>query len=115
MEFPNRRLLVRVYYPVNCSPEYLPVLTIHKNNYRVLDISEKGIRFHNPYNHLFTNDLLHASLQFPDGEVVAVTGNVIRRSPMQIALKLVNGIPYKRIMSEQVRLQKLRLDGILDN
>lgn len=112
-DIPNRREHVRVYYPLSCLKKFLPVLILHARSYQVMDISEKGIRFANPSSNLVPNGMLSLILQFPDGSSVSVMGKVVRRVPKQIAVRLENGIPYTRIMAEQVRLRKLVIGGAI--
>ena len=113
LDFPNRREHVRVYYPLSCLKKFMPVLILHSRSYQVMDISEKGLRFANPNSNLIPNSMLSVVLQFPDGSTVSVVGKVVRRVPKQIALRLENGIPYTRIMSEQFRLRKLVVAGAI--
>ena len=113
LEFPNRRQLCRVYYPVTCSPKFVPAVIFLSNIYRVLDISENGIRFINPYYHLIPIDTFSFILKFPDDDSLNLKGRVVRRTDRQVALRFENGIPYSRIMSEQLRLRRLELKGII--
>lgn len=108
-EFQNRREFVRVYYPMTLSSDEVPVLKILTQSYRVMDISERGIRFINPGPKLIPNRLVSISLRFPDGAVLSLDGSVVRRSYKQVAIHLENEIPFNRIMSEQIRLRKMEL------
>jgi hypothetical protein len=113
IRFPNRREHVRVYYPVESKQKYIPVAVIHARTFRVMDISERGLRFANPDINLISNGKLTITLEFPDGTTISLVGRVIRRQYRQVAIRLESGIPYNRIMSEQLRLRKLELDGTI--
>jgi hypothetical protein len=107
----NNRQYVRIYYPWNCPKEYLPELTIHYRSFQLLDISETGIRFYVPRMNLLPDDILTGAIKFSDDSVVECSGVVVRRTKDQIALKLIIGIPYSYIASEQVRLRNLEAEG----
>ena len=107
----NYRQYVRVYYPQNCSKEYLPELTIRFRNYQILDISEAGLCFFVPRMNLLPDDILTGTIKFTDETVIEFSGVVVRRTKDQIALKLIVGIPYSYIASEQVRLRNLEAEG----
>lgn len=109
----NRRRHVRVYYPVGCPPIFLPELIANHRNCRVLDISEGGIRFAVANASLIKNGKIKALLRFTDGEELEISGEVVRRDRNQIALMLEAGIPYCRIMSEQLRLRNLEVNGLI--
>lgn len=113
LEFPNRREVCRVYYPVTCIPKYVPSVVFLSRTYRVLDISEKGIRFLNPHFHLIPIDTFSFTVKFPDEADLELEGKVVRRTDRQVAIKLSKEIPYSRIMSEQQRLRRLELQGII--
>ena len=79
----------------------------------MLDISEGGVRFAVSNASLIKNGNLKALLRFSDGEELEICGVVVRRDRNQIALKLEAGIPYCRIMSEQLRLRNLEINGLI--
>ncbi len=54
-----------------------------------------------------------ALLRFPDGAEIEIMGEVVRRNYNQVALRLDKGIPYSRIMSEQLRLRNLEANGVI--
>ena len=107
----NQRDYVRVYYPPDCPKKYLPELTIRYRTYQLLDISETGIRFHVPRMNLLPDDIVTGAIKFLDESVIEFSGVVVRRTKDQIALKLIVGIPYSFIASEQVRLRTLEAEG----
>jgi c-di-GMP-binding flagellar brake protein YcgR len=107
----NQRQYVRVYYPQDCPKKYLPELVIRYRAYQLLDISETGIRFLVPRMNLLPDDILTGVIKFLDESVIEFSGVVVRRTRDQIALKLIVGIPYSIISSEQVRLRSLEAEG----
>lgn len=109
----NQRQYVRIYYPLDCPKNYLPELTIRYRNYQLLDISETGIRFFVPRMNQLPDDILTGVIKFLDESVIEFSGVVMRRTKDQIALKLIIGIPYSYIASEQVRLRTPQAEGII--
>lgn len=107
----NQRQFVRIYYPLDLPKKYLPELVIHYRAYQLLDISETGIRFFVPRMNLLPDDILKGVIKFLDESVIEFSGVVVRRTKDQIALKLIVGIPYSYIASEQVRLRQLEAEG----
>jgi hypothetical protein len=105
------RQYVRIFYPQDCPKKYLPVLTIRYHTYPIIDISEAGLCFHTPRLNLLHEDILKGSIKFTDDSIVEFSGVVVRRTTDQIALKLIIGIPYTYIASEQVRLRNLETAG----
>jgi len=88
-------------------------MIVNHHNCLVLDISEGGIRFAISNALLIKQRTLTALLRFPDGGEIEITGEVVRRNYNQVALKLEKGIPYSRIMSEQLRLRNLETNGVI--
>jgi c-di-GMP-binding flagellar brake protein YcgR len=113
LDFVNRRQYVRIYYPQNCPTKFLPELIIHYRAYQILDISEGGIRFYVPHMRLIHDGVVTGAIRFTDSTFVEIAGEVVRRMRNQIALKLEIGIPYSRILSEQVRLRNLEANGLI--
>ncbi|MBA3072486.1 MAG: PilZ domain-containing protein [Anaerolineae bacterium] len=111
--FENRRQHVRIFYPPRCPVKFLPEMIVNHHNCLVLDISEGGIRFAISNALLIKQRTLTALLRFPDGGEIEITGEVVRRNYNQVALKLEKGIPYSRIMSEQLRLRNLETNGVI--
>jgi hypothetical protein len=107
----NNREYVRIYYPPDCPKQYVPELTIHYRTYQILDLSEAGLHFVVPRMNLLPDDILKGAIKFTDESVVEFSGVVVRRTKTEIALKLIIGIPYSYIASEQVRLRNLVAAG----
>jgi hypothetical protein len=111
--FENRRRFVRVFYPTGCPVKFLPELIVNHHSCLVLDISEGGVRFAISNSNLVKNGTVMALLRFPDGSDIEISGEVVRRNYNQIALCLDKGIPYSRILSEQLRLRNLEANGVI--
>jgi hypothetical protein len=99
----QRRANFRLVFP----PAHSPRIYIGGIAYTIIDVSEKGVRFNNPLRHRMPDDLFPAYIWLHEGEPVKVLARVIRIEPRAIALYFVQGIPFKRIMSEQVYLKNL--------
>jgi len=112
-EFVNKRRHVRIYYPTDAPTKFLPELILNHRICVVLDISEGGIRIAVSNANLIKNGNLMALLRFPDGTDIEISGEVVRRNYNQVALSLEKGIPYSRIMSEQLRLRNLEANGLI--
>jgi hypothetical protein len=111
--FENRRRHVRVFYPTRCPVKFLPEMILNHHSCMVLDISEGGIRFAISNTALVKNGSVMALLRFPDGVEIEIKGEVVRRNYNHLALKLEKGIPYSRIMAEQLRLRNLEANGLI--
>ncbi len=113
--FDNRRKHVRIYYPADCPEKHVPELFIQCRGYKILDISAGGIRFEIPSMSLSGDNILSGMIRFPDDNIIAVTGEVVRYKPDQIAIKLTKELPNAIIMSEFSRLKKLEKSGVISN
>ena len=109
----NNREYVRIYYSLDWPSKYIPELTIRYKTYQLLDISETGICFRIPRLNLLSEDIIVGSIKFTDESVIEFSGVVVRRTKEQIALKLIIGIPYSYIASEQVRLRNLEAERVI--
>jgi len=73
----------------------------------VVDVSEMGIRFVCPrINPLELEKIVRGNVIFEDGESYEVSGDVVRYQNEMIALRLYEGPPYSKIVSEQRRLHQ---------
>ena len=111
--FENRREYVRVFYPTNAPAKFLPEMILNHRYCIILDISERGIRFAISNTAFTKTKTITALLRFPDGFEIEISGEVVRRNYNQLAVKLDRGIPYSRIMSEQLRLRNLEAHGVI--
>jgi hypothetical protein len=99
----QRRANFRLRFP----PSHSPRIYIGGIAYSIVDISEKGVRFNNPLRHRMPDDLFPAFIWLHEGEPIKVLARLIRIEPRAIALYFVQGIPYKRIVAEQVYIKNL--------
>lgn len=98
----QRRANYRLEYP----PSKAPRIMIGGTSYEVIDISERGIRIQNPFRHRMPDDMFTAMVHFHEGEPVKVIARMVRIEPGRVALYLIQGIPYKRILIEQTYVKK---------
>ena len=71
-----------------------PKLMIAEEAFKIVDISERGIRF-------LLEPTLRATLTFRDGESVQIEGKISRIFNNEIAVRLSKGIPPERIEKEK--------------
>lgn len=108
----ERRRHVRVEYPPNSAPD----LIIGEYEYRVMDISERGVKFVTNHPDRFWPGLkeVRGSIVFPDGKSREIQGAIIRTertqfsSEARIAIFLYDdsGIPSSRITREMESTEK---------
>ncbi len=97
----------REYFRVNYLENKGPVLTVFSNNYRVQDISERGLRFQKSWLGRYVYDqIVRGVLTFGDGEKIQIVGSVVRVTTNDVALLLSKRIPYQRILTEQMNLRR---------
>lgn len=98
----NSREFYRILYPLDEQP----VLTVGGSRYRVRDCSERGLAFLARDGDAFApDDPLRGRLEFASGEVVEVSGRIVRRFDDLVAVALTDDpIPFAVILAEQRRL-----------
>ncbi|MBM4250812.1 MAG: PilZ domain-containing protein [Deltaproteobacteria bacterium] len=100
----------REHYRINYPELERPQLQVGKVVYKVLDVSERGIRFLLPAQHgHIENQVVKGTLVFRSGKRVAIEGKIIRIMPLELtcSLHLKRSIPLAYIMEEQrILLQK---------
>ncbi len=99
----QRRKHFRLVYP----PAYAPTIKISGHRFFIIDLSEQGIRFYNPFRIRMPEDIFSGEVQLHEGPPIKVVGRVIRITPTDVALSLIRGVPYKTIMDEQLYLMKV--------
>lgn len=96
----ERRRHFRLRFP---SKE-LASITIEGTKLTVTEISESGIRISTDAPiQLETNQVL-GDLRFADGTTVRVSGRIHRKESDTIVLANVEGLSFKHVMQEQMRL-----------
>jgi len=99
----ERRQYYRLIYP----PELAPEVVILGITFRVTDISEKGIRFRKDfYTRLDTGQSVRGVLIFQDLSKYEFQGYVLRVVNREAVVVLIKSLPYQKIMSEQLFLQR---------
>jgi hypothetical protein len=99
----ERRQYYRLMYPAELAPE----IVILGTTFRVLDISEKGIRFRKDFTtRLDTGQSVRGTIIFQDLSKVEFQGYILRVVNREAVVILLKNLPYQKIMSEQVFLQR---------
>jgi hypothetical protein len=98
----ERRNSFRLIFPSDESPH----IKINGKTYAIIDMSENGIRFYNPFHHRMPDGPFTALVAFQDGEQIKVIAQVVRFEPLMVALSLAEGIPLDRMLAEQTLIQK---------
>lgn len=97
----QRRRHFRIVYPLTDCP----IVTLWGKDYRVLNISEGGIKFRAKYTRDFIEDeLLELTIKFHDDESFELRGTIIRRDRDGVAVRLKDPLPLAKIRSEELRL-----------
>jgi hypothetical protein len=82
-----------------------PLVDVWGQRYEVIDVSEGGLRFQCPDLHGITaGQQVQAVITFADMGKAEVEGTVVRIEPRRVALQLSVGVPYSRIVREQLHL-----------
>lgn len=95
----NQRVHFRVVYPAAEAPIFKSM----GHTMRVLDVSEQGVALARPerFAALKSDATLTGKIEFPDGEVTAVNGKVLRMDDKTIILLLQKPIPLAVIIQQQ--------------
>ncbi|MEE9609726.1 MAG: hypothetical protein V3W19_00660 [Desulfatiglandales bacterium] len=91
----ENREFFRVKYPVADRPK----LKIAREEFDIVDISEKGIKFD-------LKKTIHATITFHDGESLTIEGRFLRTHNNEIVIQPLEAISSERITKEQRNLQK---------
>ena len=97
----------RKHFRLIFPAERMPRIKISNTAYAIIDMSQIGIRFYNPFNHRMPDDQFTAFVAFKGGEQVKVNARVVRFEPLMVALFLVEGIPAERMLAEQALLNQI--------
>jgi hypothetical protein len=99
----ERRQYYRLIYP----PELAPEVVIMGTTFRVMDISEKGIRLRKDFHvRLDTGQSVRGVVIFQDLSKYEFQGYVLRVVNREAVVIFLKALPYQRIMSEQLYLQR---------
>jgi hypothetical protein len=104
---PQRRSEYRVVYPLTDRPR----LRIDRNEYEILNLSEGGLRFQlkKPLDQGI-DPTVAGTVIFPDGNNAPVEGTLLRTEENDLAVRLSQKIPYRRIVQEQLRLARKKVE-----
>ena len=96
----------RIRYPVNEAP----LLHVGARTYRVLDLSEMGMRLvWQGEAELRELQEIEGKIRFRNKKIVHIKGKIVRIHSKSVALELSEGVPASIIMAEQrFLLNKLR-------
>lgn len=95
----NKRDQYRIPYPL---PER-PTLELEDREYEVIDCSASGLRFALPLRRTFSvGTTLQGRVRFRRGDVVEITGRVVRVTEHEAAVHFVDTeIPFGVLLNEQ--------------
>ena len=97
----ERRRHYRIRYPVMRRP----LVDVWGQRYEVIDMSEGGVRFQCPDpQSVAPGQPVQAVITFDDTGKADVEGTVVRVERRRVALQFTVGIPYSRIVREQLHL-----------
>ena len=97
----------REYYRVEYPRKYRPNLTLGGKAYKVINISESGVRFGGAEPKTFrVGQAVDFNIRFRDGDTVDLWGKVVRVDRATVAIRLDCLIPLDRIRSEDRYLIK---------
>lgn len=95
----------REYFRVEFPRSYHPSLELDIDTYEIQDVSEFGIRFKvtgdNPF---MTNELVVASIIFPDEEKFDLSGEIVRIDGNFVSMQLASPLPLRKIREEHLHL-----------
>jgi hypothetical protein len=99
----ERRQYYRLMYPQELAPE----VVILGTTFRVLDIAEKGMRFLKDfYVRMDTGQSIRGVLIFQDLSKFEFQGYILRVVNREAVVIFLKNLPYQKIMSEQLFLQR---------
>jgi len=99
----ERRQYYRLIYP----PEFAPELLILGYSFKVLDLSEKGVRFRKEFStRIDTGMMVQGIVLFHDSTQFEFKGYILRVVNREAVVIFIKNLPYQKIMSEQVFLQR---------
>lgn len=97
----ERRRYYRVRYPMMRRPS----VDVWGRRFDVIDVSEGGVRFQcSDPESAPAGQPVQAVITFDDTGQAEVEGTVVRVERQRVALELTVGVPYSRIVREQLHL-----------
>jgi hypothetical protein len=99
----ERRQYYRLIYPSELSPE----VVILGMTFKVMDISEKGLRFRKEFStRIDTGQGVQGVIIFQDLSKFEFKGYILRVVNREAVIIFLKNLPYQKIMAEQVFLQR---------
>ena len=103
----NRRQCFRVEYPLSYRPEIL----LNNGKYRVVDLSEGGIKFFSRGNKLEVGAEVLSKLIFHDKRAIGnLKGKVLRVEDDHVVISLEEKIPLRKIREQDIYVINKRKD-----
>ena len=96
----ERRRHFRLRFPL----KERATLSVDGMTLEVYEVSESGLRLAMDKPVKFKSNLIKGDLCFADGTVLKVKGTVFRKEKNTIVLANVDGLSFKHLMQEQMRL-----------
>ncbi len=98
----------RIPYPFAEGPR----LVVGFHVCKVLDCSERGLRFNAlPHALPAAGSAVRGRLRFPRGAEIPIEGWVVRVDGTEVALRLAEpGVPFRVILQEQIYLRRMRAE-----
>lgn len=97
----------RQYFRLQYPSTERPTLVIQDIEFKVLDLSEYGVRF-NTYGLITVekDDLVDMEIRFVQGDSLDLSGHVIRVEESEVSIHLLGCIPSERIRADELSLRK---------
>lgn len=98
----NKREHYRVVYPVKARP----VLRIGEDEFRVIDLSSKGIRFLNHVGRkMEVGSIVDGTITFHNNASEALWGEVLRISGDEVVIYLRSEVSFAKMIEEERKLR----------
>jgi hypothetical protein len=97
---PNRRGHFRLRYPPGAGPG----LAVGATKFPVVELSERGLQFTEGSRAFVLGERVTGTIQFADGNSLAIEGIVARIFGPRTVLRLVRGVAFGRVLAEQRRI-----------
>jgi PilZ domain len=97
----------REHFRVTFPRSYHPSLELDSETYEIYDVSEFGVKFKvdgdNPF---MANELVIASIIFPDDEMIELSGQIVRIDGDYVSMKLASPLPLGKIRAAHLHIIK---------
>ena len=94
----NQRAYFRLSYPLRMRP----TLILDRNQYKVSEVSECGLRFQIKSEDCFEiGNVIRGMITFSDGGQTGISGTIFRREKQEVVVAPLEGITFQRLVIEQ--------------